>query len=270
MNYIIRNNELYPGVRKSVDFSGIEEYTNTDTLRTFLQTFFGKYIIDFYIRGVFVSNTNRKETKSISHTIMTVIGTVLCLILTPILLINLTLIAKNAINSDEVPSVGGLFPMIVLTDSMYPGIESGDLIICHTIDAEDVQIDDVISFYDPMGNGTSVVTHRVIDIKEENGHLSFVTKGDNNNTQDQEAVPEEKLLGVYQNRIPGAGNVAMFIQTTPGFVVCCVCPIVLIVAWDAFRRRQYETAKQKDTDALLAELEVLRAMKEEQKGAANK
>ena len=59
----------------------------------------------------------------------------MCIILIPILLINITLIAKSFINKDEVPSIGGVLP-IVLTDSMHPKIESGDLIICHTAEAE--------------------------------------------------------------------------------------------------------------------------------------
>lgn len=114
-----------------------------------------------------------------------------------------------------------------------------------------------------MGNGTSVVTHRVMEIQNENGELSFITKGDNNNTEDQVPVSASDLIGVYQSRIPGAGNVAMFMQTTPGLIVCVACPIVLLVGWDVLRRRKYEKAKQKDTDALLAELEALRAMQAE-------
>ena len=196
--------------------------------------------------------------------ILTVIGTILCVILLPILIINLTLLAKSFLNEDEVPSIGGIFPMIVLTDSMYPEIESGDLIICHTIAAEDVQVNDVISFYDPMGNGTSVVTHRVLEIREENGELSFITKGDNNNVEDQKPVPADALIGIYQSRIPAAGNVAMFMQTTPGLILCCVCPALLMVGWDMLRRKKYDQAKQKDTDKLLAELEELRRLKAEQ------
>lgn len=200
------------------------------------------------------------EKASTSHKIWTVIGTILCVILLPILIINLTLIIKSYTNADEVPSVGGWFPMIVLTDSMYPEIKSGDLILCHTIEAEEVKEGDVITFYDPMGNGTTVVTHRVLSI---NADGSFVTKGDNNNVEDQVAVEPGDLIGTYRSRIPGAGNVAMFMQSTPGLIVCIACPIALIIGWDALRRKKYEKEKQKDTDALLAELEALRAMKAE-------
>ena len=110
-----------------------------------------------------------KTEKQGNQKLLTIIGTVLCVILLPVLLINVTLIAKSYINADEVPSVGGMFPMFVLTDSMYPIIESGDLIICNTAEADEIKVEDVISFYDPMGSGTSVVTHRVLEIVSEDG-----------------------------------------------------------------------------------------------------
>ena len=202
-----------------------------------------------------------KQKTSTAHKILTIVGTVLCIILIPILLINITLIAKSYINKDEVPSIGGTFPLIVLTDSMYPDIKSGDLIICNTAEAEDVKVNDVISFFDPAGNGTSIVTHRVIEIVEEDGKILFRTRGDNNNTEDKELVPAENLVGVYKMRIAGAGHIAMFMQSTAGLIVCVVLPIILLVGYDLIRRRIYEKSKKEDTDALLAELEALRAEK---------
>ena len=204
-----------------------------------------------------------KTEKQGNQKLLTIIGTVLCVILLPVLLINVTLIAKSYINADEVPSVGGMFPMIVLTDSMYPIIESGDLIICNTAEADEIKVDDVISFYDPMGSGTSVVTHRVLEIVSEDGEIAFRTKGDNTNADDTALVPAEHLIGIYRSRIPKVGHVAMFMQTTPGLIVCCVCPILLLVGYDVLRRRKLEKSQKQDTDALLAELEALRAMKAE-------
>ena len=210
-----------------------------------------------------MSQTNTKKKADPKQRTLTIIGAVLCVVLLPMLLINITLIAKSYINKDEVPSVGGRFPMIVLTDSMYPEIKSGDLIICHTAQADEVKVGDVISFYDPMGNGTNVVTHRVLEIKTENGQITFRTKGDHNNTEDQVPVKADDLIGIYRSRIPMVGHVAMFMQTTPGLIVCVVLPIVLLVGYDMLRRKKYEKAQQQDTDALLAELEALRAMKAE-------
>jgi signal peptidase len=185
----------------------------------------------------------------------------LIVVLLPVLVMNLTLLAKSYLNQDQVPAVGGYLPLIVLTDSMYPGIQSGDLIICHTVDAEQVAVGDVIAFFDPAGNGTSVVTHRVIAVTEENGSLAFQTQGDANNVADALLVPAANLVGTYRTRIAGAGRVAMFMQTTTGLIVCVLVPLVLLVSYDVLRRRIYDRAQQRDNAQLLEELEALRAQK---------
>ena len=207
-----------------------------------------------------------KEKTSGFHKALTVLGAVLCVILTPILIINCTLIIKSYTNSDKVPDMAGYFPMIVLTDSMYPEIQSGDLILCHTKNPEDIKVGDIISFFDPDGNGTSVVTHRVEEITiDENGGLAWITKGDANNAADRSAVPAEKLVGTYIRRFAGVGRIAMFMQTTQGLIICVVCPILLLLFYDMIRRRMYEKSRKDDTEALMAELEALRAEKEKNK-----
>ncbi len=208
-----------------------------------------------------------KEKKSVAHRVLTIAGTVLCVILIPMLLINITLIAKSYINKDEVPSIAGTLPLIVLTDSMLPEIESGDLIVCKTAEAEDIKVNDVISFFDPAGNGTSIVTHRVIEIVKEDGKILFRTRGDNNNTEDKELVPAKNLVGIYKVRIAGAGHIAMFMQSPTGLIICVVLPIILFVGYDIIRRRIYEKNNKQDTDALLAELEALKAEKAEKEDA---
>ena len=206
--------------------------------------------------------TRTEERPSALHKTLTVVGTILCVILIPILLVNITLIIKSYTDKESVPDVGGWFPLIVLTDSMYPEIQAGDLIVCRTVEAEDVEVGDVISFFDPAGNGVSVVTHRVVQITEQDGEIAWQTKGDANNVEDMDLVPAGNLVGVYRSRLPGAGSVAMFMQTTTGLIVCVLCPLILLVGYDIIRRRMYEKKQQQDTDALLAELQALKAEKE--------
>ena len=192
--------------------------------------------------------------------VATVIGAIICVLLVPILAVNCILLFKGATNSDEVPSVGGVVPFIVLSDSMYPEIQSGDLIVCRQSPAADVREGDVISFFDPEGNGVSVVSHRVVAIgTDDSGQPVFTTKGDANNVEDSSPVTADKLVGVYQFRIPGLGNVAMFMQSTQGLVICVAVPVALLLAYDILRRRAYDRQSQAETDALKAELEELRA-----------
>lgn len=209
-----------------------------------------------------MKENEEKQKVSTGHRILTVVGAVLCILLIPILVMNCTLIVKSYLHKDEVPSIGGKFPMIILTDSMEPEFSSGDLILCHEADPASIQVGDIICFYDPSGNGTTTVTHRVIQVDEENGSPVWTTKGDANNAEDAVTVSADKLVGVYDRSFAGLGNIAMFMQTTKGLILCVVCPILLLVIYDILRRRMYEKANKKDTEALMAELNALRAEKD--------
>ena len=123
--------------------------------------------------------SNGQDTTKL-HKAMTIVGIALCVILVPILIVNCTLIVKSFVNKDEIPDFGGMIPLIVLTDSMEPVIKKGDIIISKTVDdPSQINDGDVISFYDPAGNGTSVVTHRVMyKVIEGEDQLLFKTAAD--------------------------------------------------------------------------------------------
>ena len=204
------------------------------------------------------------KTSTVGDKVMTAIGIVLCVILAPLLIANLTMIIKSYTNSDDVPSFGGYCPFIIMTDSMQGTINAGDLIFDKVVtDPEEIKRDDIISFFDPASRTQSIVTHRVIEITKDKDGLAFITKGDANNTHDDDPVPAKNVVGVYCFRLPGMGNVVMFMQSTTGLVVCVALPILLLIAYDAIRRRQYDKRQKADTDALLAELEELRAKKQD-------
>jgi len=206
-----------------------------------------------------MSEPKEKTQHSATHTAGTIIGIILCVILLPILIVNIFLIIRSFTDKDSVPSIGGYLPLIVQTDSMNPDIKSGDLIVCRTVEPDRILVGDYIAFFDPEGNGTSVVTHKVIEILGEGDSLSFRTQGIANNIADRLPVAADKVVGRYRFRVPYLGNIAMFMQTTPGFILCVAVPIFALLGYDMLRRRKYDRQKQQDTDALLAELNELRA-----------
>ena len=60
------------------------------------------------------SEVASSQPSTVGHKIATAIGAALCVVLIPILIVNCILLFKGARNSDEVPSVGGVVPFIVL------------------------------------------------------------------------------------------------------------------------------------------------------------
>lgn len=202
----------------------------------------------------------KQEKKEKGGKVGTIIGVILCVLLIPILIINVTMIIKGYTNKDKVPTFLGYAPMIVLSPSMDPAIKEGDLAVVKSVDASEIQEGDVISFFDPDSNQGSVLTHRVVAVNQTaSGEITFTTRGDANNADDPSPAKAEDLIGVYRFRIPGAGKIAMFLQTTPGYIVSVALPLILLIAYELIRRRKYDKAKADDTKALLAELEALRA-----------
>ncbi|WP_243009077.1 hypothetical protein [Clostridium sp. AM58-1XD] len=69
------------------------------------------------------------------------------------------------------------------------------------------------------------------------------------------------MEGIYCKRLAGAGNLAMFMQTTTGMILFVVCPLVLFILWDVIRRRLQDRRDVSRTRELEIELERLKAEK---------
>lgn len=198
-----------------------------------------------------------KEKNTLPEKILAAVGVILCVVFIPILLVNMTLIVKSYVNPNQVPDFMGYKPFIVLSGSMEPEIMTGDMVLVKNTDAGNLQEGDVIAFK----SGEAVVTHRIMEVKTENGEVSYVTQGDANDSPDQTSVKPADVEGIYKNRIPGAGNVAMFMQTTTGMILFVVCPLLLFILWDVIRRRLQGRKELSRTKELELELARLRAEK---------
>ncbi len=187
----------------------------------------------------------------------TIIGAVLCVVFIPIILVNLILIIHTYTNPNEMPGVFGIKPAIVLSGSMEPTIQVGDLIFLHKTDPATLQEGDVVCYL----TADKAVTHRIVSVTTgEDGGLRFVTQGDANNAADRLAVTADQIEGVWNGgRIGGLGNFILFMQTTTGMIIFIVCPLLLFILWDIWRRRRLDRAEASRTAALEAELAALKS-----------
>lgn len=200
----------------------------------------------------------KKDKKTVMHKVLSILSIILCAILVPVLIVNIILIVKSHTNPNEVPSFGNSVPMVVLTDSMYPTIESGDLIILEKTEAEQVKKGDIITFFDPKGDGSSTITHRVNDVIFEDGKILFQTKGDANNVADKELILSDNLIGVYNKRIPGIGNIIMFMANSKTLIICVAILLVILVGYDFIDNKNKDKQSKEENDALRKELEKLK------------
>ena len=127
------------------------------------------------------------------------------------------------------------------------GFNKGDLIVAKYIgkDAEaksKLGIGDVISFRFDVNNDGKIDkgelnTHRIVDlVKDGEGNLTgYITKGDNNLTNDANPVYFGDIVAVYSGRrLAGIGNVLTFLSSKLGFALCIILPLFLFFAYELF------------------------------------
>ena len=105
----------------------------------------------------------------------------------------------------------GIFPIVpiaIATGSMIPEFYVGDVKIKKKCNPNDVIVGDVIQY---KMEGYTVV-HRVVEKKQSNGYVTFITKGDNNSSVDQFPVTEDQLIGKAIYKIKYIGYPAIWIH----------------------------------------------------------
>ncbi len=151
---------------------------------------------------------------------------ILCLILLAVVMITPKTGGANVVN------VAGYSVLSVLTDSMEDEYNVGDLILIKKTDTDELKVKDVITFYspDPAIEG-AIVTHRIINITEENGQRMFETQGDNSPAADAYPIGESAVLGKVQGKVPFIGKAATFMQTNKAaFFLIVILPMLVIIA----------------------------------------
>lgn len=201
-----------------------------------------------------METTNQTRT---SRKILNSIGILICLFLVAIIIINGTMIVKSYIHPDKVPDFLGYKPFIVLSGSMEPTILTGDIVLIKEAVPENISENDIITFRTGQDADTAV-THRVTEIRVEDGATSFLTRGDANIGQDASEVTMDMLEGKYVGRIGGIGHFAIFLQTPVGLLAFVVTPLCLFIVYDIVARNRQSRRKIEREAQLERELEALR------------
>lgn len=90
----------------------------------------------------------------------------------------------------------GTVSLKLFGQSMYPAICNGDIITIEHQNFEDVQINDVIAYH--LDKIDHFIVHRVVKIKNVKGKRVLITKGDNNNYIDANAVKQNNYVGTIR------------------------------------------------------------------------
>lgn len=122
----------------------------------------------------------------------------------------------------------------ILTQSMYPTIKAGDVVVTYKDENNKYDAGDVITFISPNNAGVTI-THRVNEVISLNDQYSYKTKGDNNNTVDAEIVKSSNVVGKVIFKVPKAGYIQQFLVSKTGWIVAVVLPALGIIIYDLLK-----------------------------------
>jgi signal peptidase len=117
---------------------------------------------------------------------------------------------------------------------------------------------DIITYRPPSGEG-KLTTHRVVQVNRDGG-LSFTTRGDANDVNDQHPVMADKVVGKVYYALPYAGYVMSFGQSKAGIISLVMIPGALIIIFELRNLFRYaaeweaeKTAEKKKESSALSE-----------------
>ena len=123
-----------------------------------------------------------------------------------------------------VPRLFGIQTMAVLSGSMEPHFHVGSLVFVKDAEITDFEKDDIVTF--KIGNGDTVVTHRVTQVTKE----GLKTKGDANRSEDGGLVTSANLVGkAFSFSIPVLGYLAVYISSQTGIILLIGAIILVFV-----------------------------------------
>ncbi|RKT54731.1 signal peptidase I [Saccharothrix australiensis] len=142
-----------------------------------------------------------------------------------------------------VPLAIGWHSTAVVSGSMSPRVERGDVVAASPIAGDAVAAGQVVLFTDP-GPRDRRLLHRVLSVNSDG---TLVTKGDANHDPDATPVPPEDVLGLARLRVPWAGLPVTWLGEGRWLPLSATAGALALIAAGAFgpgprTRRQAVTA----------------------------
>lgn len=131
------------------------------------------------------------------------LGNVALVLLVAVAILSMISFVKSKKTANYIPGIGSYKFLAVLSGSMSPTFKTYDMIIDKQVNTESLNSGDVITSW----IDGSLVTHRITQVIKKDNNLSFKTKGDANNVEDEREVLAKDVVGKYILHIPYMGLV---------------------------------------------------------------
>ncbi|HLG70856.1 MAG TPA: signal peptidase I [Chloroflexota bacterium] len=125
------------------------------------------------------------------------------------------------------PGVFGYKTYTVLSGSMEPAIHTGSMLVALPVPPESLKVGDVIVYN--RSDVSESVTHRIVQVNNDKGRPTFVTKGDANGAPDSWTVQYNgNTAGKVVMSVPFLGYAYNAVASPRGRIVFLVMPVVVL------------------------------------------
>jgi signal peptidase I len=165
-----------------------------------------------------------KAKKWISRTVTIILSITLALMI-------IAVISSKASGGE--PKIFGYQLKTVLSGSMEPTFKTGSIIAVKPVeDPTKLKEKDVITFKDSQD---VLVTHRIVEVIENDGQTMFRTQGDNVDKPDSEAVLPQNVVAKYTGfTLPFVGYFLDFAKSKNGTAILTIIPGLLLLIYAGF------------------------------------
>lgn len=118
----------------------------------------------------------------------------------------------------------------------------------------ELQVGDIISFYDIIDGRRAINSHRIIEVWGEGYNRVYTTQGDNVGLPDANSRTPDEIIGKVKGHTNGIGKIFLFIRTPAGFGVCVILPCLLLLGYCIFDLVKAVIEQKKQTKAESKEL----------------
>ena len=124
------------------------------------------------------------------------------------------------------PDMFGFITYNVGSDSMFPTLKTGDLLIMKlTSENTDLKKGDIIAYK----SGSATIIHR---IHKKVNNMEFITKGDNNTLTDGAPIKRKNIIATKVIRLPHMQKILNVIRTPIGFIMLIVLSFSIFIFSD--------------------------------------
>ena len=157
-----------------------------------------------------------------------IIGNIIHYILLALVILILAVVILQRVSKNNA-SIGGIRIFNIVTESMFPEYQIGDVLISKKIEPSKIKVgDDLVYLGTEQGFAGRVVTHRVVDIEESDGKYRFHTKGLANEVEDP-VVQENQIYGIVIYKTYILSFITKIINNIYGFYFLIFIPLTILI-----------------------------------------